>query len=67
MCDAGRQDVELKQKCHEQLRTVKDPLEKLRLNVLSRGSGGIKGISRCVKYYVVWLSLKLFSFVVANV
>lgn len=46
MCDAGRQDIELKQKCHEQLRTVKDPLEKLRLNVLSRGSGGIKGISR---------------------
>ena len=48
MCDAGRQDAELKQKVHDQLRSVKDPLEKLRLNVLSRGSGGIKGISRFV-------------------
>lgn len=48
MCDAGRQDAELKQKVHDQLRTVKDPLEKLRLNVLSKGSGGIKGISRLV-------------------
>lgn len=62
MCDAGRQDVELKQKCHEQLRTVTDPLEKLRLNILSRGSGGIKGIARCALK-----SVKLFGFIVASV
>ncbi len=57
MCDAGRQDTELKQKCHEQLRTVTDPLERLRLNVLSRGSGGIKGIARCALSLLSFLAL----------
>ena len=52
MCDAGRQDAELKQKVHDKLRTATDPLEKLRLNVLSRGSGGIKGIARLVAGHV---------------
>lgn len=54
MCDAGRQDAELKKQVHDKLRTVTDSLEKLRLNCLSRGSGGIKGISR----FVTQLSFK---------
>lgn len=50
MCDIEKQDAELKQKCQEKLRTVTDVMEKLRLSLLSRGSGSIIGIGRFVSY-----------------
>ena len=48
MCDIEKQDAELKHKCQEKLRNVTDAMEKLRLSLLSRGSGSIKGIARFV-------------------
>ena len=48
MSDIEKQDAELRHKCQEKLRNVTDTTEKLRLSVLSRGSGSIKGIGRFV-------------------
>ena len=50
MSDIGKQDAELKHKCREKLRNVTDAMEKVRLSILSRGSGSIKGIGRFVFY-----------------
>lgn len=46
MAATSRQNRELKQKAQAQLQTAKDPLERLRLQCLSRGASGIKGLGR---------------------
>lgn len=48
MCDVGKQDAELRQKSTEKLRGTTDPLETLKLKLLSRGSSSIKGMARYV-------------------
>ncbi len=50
MADIVRQEQELKDKCATDLKSgkVTDPIEKLRLNCLSRGASGIKGLARYV-------------------
>jgi hypothetical protein len=55
MSDVEKQDAELKRKCQEKLRNVteSDTMEKVRLTVLSRGSGSIKGIGRFVSLYIL--------------
>ena len=45
---------EMKQKCARELKTVADPVEKLRLTLLKRGTGCIKGLGR---YRIVYLML----------
>ena len=57
MSDIEKQDAELKQKCREKLRNVTDVMEKLRLSILSRGSGSIKGIGRLVSHTPVFAIL----------
>lgn len=48
MAATARSDSEMKQKCKKMLNSKgkMDPIEKLRLQCLSRGSAGIKGIGR---------------------
>lgn len=48
MADLARQEQELKDKCNRDLKgdKVTDPIERLRLKCLSRGSSGIKGLGR---------------------
>ncbi|XP_078574060.1 calcyphosin-like protein isoform X1 [Branchiostoma floridae x Branchiostoma japonicum] len=46
MAGTARHDYEMRQKAKQQLRTCKDPCELLRLQCLSRGSSGIKGLGR---------------------
>uniref|UniRef100_A0A914USZ9 EF-hand domain-containing protein n=1 Tax=Plectus sambesii TaxID=2011161 RepID=A0A914USZ9_9BILA len=47
MAATARTEKELKDKCTKQLRGgVEDPLEKLRLQCLTRGASGIKGLGR---------------------
>ena len=50
MAATYRSDSQMKQKCKKMLnsRGSIDPIEKLRLQCLSRGSAGIKGIGRYV-------------------
>lgn len=50
MAATYRSDSQMKQKCKKMLnsRGTIDPIEKLRLQCLSRGSAGIKGIGRYV-------------------
>ena len=45
-----RQDDEMKRKCNDAAAKTSDPLEKLRLKCLARGSSGIKGLGRFVLY-----------------
>ena len=42
------QERELKEKSNKELQDAKEPIEKLRLKLLSRGSNSIKGLGRCV-------------------
>ena len=46
MAATHRQEEDMKRKCKEAIASAKDPIEKLRLNCLSRGASGIKGIAR---------------------
>jgi len=46
MACTARGNKELKAKAAAQLKTCKDPLERLRLQCLSRGANGIKGLGR---------------------
>lgn len=48
MAATARSDSEMKQKCKKMLNSKgkMDPIERLRLQCLSRGSAGIKGIGR---------------------
>lgn len=46
MAATQRQNRELQQKAKKQLQTCQDPVEKLRLQCLSRGANGIKGLGR---------------------
>ena len=67
MSDIEKQDAELKHKCQEKLRNATDTMEKVRLTILSRGSGSIKGIGRLVPPYTAlpWLyyvALMLYLF-----
>lgn len=50
MAATYRSDSQMKQKCKKMLNSkgTIDPIEKLRLQCLSRGSAGIKGIGRYV-------------------
>lgn len=49
MAATNRQNRELQQRSKEQLKTAKDPLERVRLQCLSRGASGIKGLGRTFK------------------
>lgn len=51
MAATKRGDRELAEKCKKQLQTAKDPIERLRLQCLSRGSSGIKGLGRTFKIF----------------
>lgn len=48
MAATSRSDTEMRQKCKKMLNSkqAQDPIERLRLQCLSRGSAGIKGIGR---------------------
>lgn len=46
MAATDRGNRELKMKAKAQLQTAVDPLERLRLQCLSRGASGIKGLGR---------------------
>lgn len=46
MAGTARHDYEMTMKAKKQLHTVKNPIEKLRLQCLARGSSGIKGLGR---------------------
>ncbi|XP_051790991.1 calcyphosin-like protein isoform X2 [Erpetoichthys calabaricus] len=46
MAGTTRHDVELIQRSKQQLSQTTDPIERLRLQCLSRGSSGIKGLAR---------------------
>lgn len=48
MAATSRSDTEMRQKCKKMLNSkqAQDPVERLRLQCLSRGSAGIKGIGR---------------------
>ncbi|XP_006820236.1 calcyphosin-like protein isoform X2 [Saccoglossus kowalevskii] len=49
MAGTARHDREMKMDAEKKLRTVQDPIEKLRLQCLARGSSGIKGLGRVFK------------------
>lgn len=51
MAATSRSDTEMRQKCKKMLNSkqAKGPIERLRLQCLSRGSAGIKGIGRVFK------------------
>lgn len=63
MSDIEKQDAELKHKCKEKMRNVTDPMEKLRLKILSKGSGSIKGIGRFVSSQISLNPTSVFNFV----
>ncbi|KXJ15948.1 Calcyphosin-like protein [Exaiptasia diaphana] len=46
MAATARHEREMRQKCQKNFDKTKDPVEKLRLACLSRGSSGIKGLGR---------------------
>lgn len=46
MADTSREEKEMMQKAAQNLAKATDPIEKLRLQLLSRGSNSIKGIGR---------------------
>ena len=48
MAATPRLEQELKRKVDKELKTVTDPVERLRLKCLSRGANGIKGMGRLV-------------------
>ncbi|XP_067677499.1 calcyphosin-like protein isoform X3 [Haliotis asinina] len=49
MAATQRTQKEMKDKVTQQLKTEKDPMVRLRLACLQRGSSGIKGLGRCFK------------------
>merc|ERR1712080_640447 len=49
MAATSRMQREMIEKSNKKLQTVKDPIEKLRLQCLARGASGIKGLSRTFK------------------
>jgi len=49
MACTNRGNRELQEKAKKQLKTAKDPIEKLRLQCLARGANGIKGLGRTFK------------------
>ncbi|XP_076811603.1 calcyphosin-like protein isoform X2 [Clavelina lepadiformis] len=49
MAGTARHDREMAMKAQKQLSTTKNPIERLRLQCLSRGSSGIKGLGRTFK------------------
>jgi len=46
MAGTARGDFQMQQAANQKLRSAQDPLEKLQLQCLSRGSSGIKGLGR---------------------
>ncbi|XP_072032233.1 calcyphosin-like protein [Amphiura filiformis] len=46
MAGTARHDREMKRNCDKKANSTKDPVEKLRLRCLARGSSGIKGLGR---------------------
>ena len=46
MSSLNHMEKEMKDKCAKELKKVTDPMEKLRLTILKRGSSGIKGLGR---------------------
>jgi len=46
MAGTARHDHEMKMKARKQLSGTSNPIEKLRLQCLARGSSGIKGLGR---------------------
>lgn len=51
-------EEEMKKKCQRQATDAKEPLEKLRLCLLSKGASGIKGLSRSA-----YVALALFNII----
>ncbi|XP_070563688.1 calcyphosin-like protein [Ptychodera flava] len=49
MAGTARHDKEMQMEANKKLKTTKDPIEKLRLRCLARGSSGIKGLGRVFK------------------
>nr|XP_002132094.1 calcyphosin-like protein [Ciona intestinalis] len=49
MAGTARHDNQMAEKARKLLDTTQDPVEKLRLQCLSRGSSGIKGLGRCFR------------------
>lgn len=49
MAGTARHDREMKIKAESQLKSTQNPIEKLRLQCLARGSSGIKGLGRTFK------------------
>ena len=47
MAATSRQEAEMKRHCESNMHKVTDPMKKLRMQCLCRGSAGIKGIGRC--------------------
>ncbi|KAK3747591.1 hypothetical protein QZH41_015827 [Actinostola sp. cb2023] len=50
MAATARHEREMQQKCKRNLEKTNDPVEKLRLNCLARGSSGIKGLGRVIAH-----------------
>jgi hypothetical protein len=46
MAATARHEREMIRKCKQNESKTKDPVEKLRMNCLQRGSAGIKGLGR---------------------
>lgn len=46
MADTSREEQQMKQKAAQAVTKATDPIEKLRLQCLSRGSNSIKGLAR---------------------
>ena len=51
MAGTARHDREMAVKAQEKLKGASNPIEKLRLQCLARGSSGIKGLGRWVTLY----------------
>ena len=51
MAATARMQKEMQAKCEKALETATDPVEKLRLQCLSRGANGIRGLARTFKIF----------------
>ena len=63
MAGTARHDREMAMKAQKSLQSTENPIEKLRLQCLARGSSGIKGLGRYV-FQISLLNNRCFVFIV---